>query len=416
MANINRIKILLVIVLLQFGCKEDEIKPAKKDIISKKYSLEIDNLSDPISINNKIDLLKVQIKNPWLVIREDNKLLPEDDLLLIDSIRTYDEAWAIGFNLINESLIGEFKIIFNQKQVVDHFSNFYFIGSYLDRPSIYRVNLISKDFELHWSKWGKDVLGLFRSIEKSDLFFTTALSIGRSGGFPYIIDARLYNLNRVSSTTKLIEKYGNGLQLSAGYIENDIFKSEFLLLDSLKSSNLIRRTSLYKKDLEINRTLDTFEVLSYKQQNNELRLKLSSKSFRFVLKVNSLKDSNNVSIIDNKRGLKQDLCKFIGEISSIKWSDDEKYLGIMIEEVMNSSDSIFASKNNLYMIETESLLVVKKVSGIIPEFLINSCLLFYTKLVDNIGTVHVYDLLNKQNYLTLNIDGGCGINSMSFIE
>ena len=203
--GLNEIFLILVTLVLLAACQKSE--PRKKN--AGEYSIalgEFKTYEKADSFSSKLNFTK-EIQ-PKIVQADQNRFL-----LTYGNFVTSFDAGKKAFELYNDSLINHYKIIKNNEGVVDLFANVFFVGKYLERPSIYNYNLITKQSKLFWSRWGRKVLSLAPSRDRNTIFITTALGYGQQGSFPYVREARLYMYSGEEGQVNEVYEFGNGLQL-----------------------------------------------------------------------------------------------------------------------------------------------------------------------------------------------------------
>lgn len=165
-------------------------------------------------------------------------------VLLFGSFKSSYDAGEKAFDLLTNHVIDNYKIFYNNDYTRDNFANIIFIAHYQSRPSLYSFNLISKKYQAMWSRWGRKVITVNHSYDRSAVFITTALSYGKVSGLPYLKDARLNYYSSKNDRVDEIAELGTGLQLYTYWENKDTFKINLTFPDSL-NSEIIRQKIIF---------------------------------------------------------------------------------------------------------------------------------------------------------------------------
>lgn len=240
--------IVLLIAILFFSCSSEKNKESIKvssKVKSTYYSFLLEENADSLALLKKW--------RPMFYRDTDAKLNLIEDVessgfkLFYGMYKNPLDAWTRGFSFYNDGLVSEIKLFENYKPYKEYFSEFLFVTDYQNRPAVYSYNLISKNNSMIFDRWGKKVLNLYSGPDFQNYIFTTALTFGRSGGFPYITDGRVYHYSKITRQIKELEKFGDGLRISSQWNNPDTFHVTFKMMDTINSSNIIEKDLSYNK-------------------------------------------------------------------------------------------------------------------------------------------------------------------------
>lgn len=224
-----------LITVLFIGCSNDKTEINKKSLYDSFFvQLTLENLSDLIAAKETL----TQAIGDTIFTIDDNHLL----IGMFDSFRAASDR---GFELHADNLIDEFEIFHNDSILNHDYYDLFFVGNDLGRPALYRTSLMEVKPNLIWSKWGREIIKLSPAKSRDNYFFTTCLTKGIRGSFPYIWDARLYNFDSKGEDIQLVQEFGRGLTLHSNWESDSTFTTYFTILDSLITSTVIQKIYSY---------------------------------------------------------------------------------------------------------------------------------------------------------------------------
>ncbi|NOX16900.1 MAG: hypothetical protein GXO87_01270 [Chlorobi bacterium] len=404
--------VVLPILFLSACSKKEENKTTKKVFYPKEYSLSL-TVKNKGNLNDSLIAANLDSAFYSLSVKPSDKI-KNRFAVRVDSISSYDAAWMQGFHFSEYFKLKDINIFKNKIKQEEKYREFYFVGDYLGRAALYSMDLFTRKTNLVWSRWGKPILKLFRQNESGGVYFTVAQKLSRRGGFPSIRRAQLFLFQKEKMSVRRIDYYGNGMQLKAGWISPNLFNTQFLLLDSLTNADVIKRTSDYDAAGNLLDTLTEKIALmsvSFKEKAPELKFEADSK--KIMIKFREREDTAIASVVDFLKGLKTDVFEFKGKIISTKWSGDENYfLMTTVDSVQTPADSVKRSVRNLFVVNLRNHKLLTVISGNLDEYLFHGKILVYDCWINGVKNITFYDLMRREEIMTLNFEGGCGINSI----
>lgn len=321
----------------------------------------------------------------------------------------YSSSFIAGkraFELFNKKLLHKYKIVKQGKLVTDQFANVLFIANYSGRPSLYNFNLLNREFKLIWSRWGRKVLSINRSNDRSSAFFITALSIKSNYSIPLINDARLYFYNADENNIEEVSFLGDGIQTYSYWESSDTFKVNFTYADSLKPQVIIQKIlSFDKSGKMLKQTYRKFDLIKDGfPKPPQIKPTVVSPRGRFQIRSIKENDKSYIYIRDVIKNAELLLIDYRGILNSIVWTDDEKYAFITI-----------ASNNNydMFIVDTENMRIRKKFTNLPDDnLLVHGNFLFFDEQINGFKNITIYDYVKNVVFYRIESLGNCSINSL----
>lgn len=394
-------KKILLLILIFTACTAD--KSEYSGINEKYYSVRIASKDEKTS-QDLIHKLSRSIADTVFNFEKDKKYITQ-----IGFYESVEEAADKGFELYADSLIDEYNIYHKDSLLENPYNDFYFVGRYLDRPSLYKLNLLSKKVDLEWSKWGRKIIEINRASDNKIIFIPAALSWGRRAGFPYITNMRLYFFNDTTKNVNFVRKFGNGLGVHSAWENDTTFALYFTVLDSFATSTVYQKKYEYDRKGRLTAQSDKkFDLLSDGIQFpdittlNPVSLNLT---YRYDL---TAKDSIYTLVLENIiDGSETEICSTRGQIITSKWTEDESFLFLRTSNIENSNST------DLLVVRTKENKLINKFNGVGEKnFVIRGNLLIFDDGFDKSSHIIFYRYKKNKIYHRIRLSGGCGVRSI----
>ncbi len=400
-------EIFCLFLLLIFVVNCDDIKLEEET--SNSYAI---NLGE-FKTYEEADIYKSKID---LQLWRDVKIEQADQtrfILLYGKFSSSFEAGKKAYELLSNQLITNYKVVKNNNNINDPFSSILFLAKYQSRPSVYKYNLLNKQSKLLWSRWGRKVLSINHSDDRSTAFIITALGYGKQGSFPYVRDVRLYLYNAEKDQVDEIAEFGNGLQLYSYWENKDTFKINITKPDSIQTEKIIQTIFAFDK-LGNKKYSTTREFLLTKDgfpKPPSQKLQMYSPTGTYQLRITEDENEKSIYLRDQKKRAEVLIAEVDENIKKLQWSPDEKYLFLIIDRSNKSS----SSKNELLIINATEKIVKRNFKGpIYKNLLVQGNLLFFDQQYEGILQITIYDFVTDIIFDEIRIAGGCGINDLTF--
>lgn len=398
--NIYKYFAALLVIIILCSCSGGDNDYNSQHTFSIRIRDEIDKSS--------ADSLLLNLKNE---IADSIYLVNDDDLYTIN-IGYFSSSLKAGeraFQLYSDSLIKKYDIYYGDSaKVYDEYRYIPFVGEDLNRPALYKYDLVRKKKWLIWSKWGRKIINFSYSQNFSPAYFLTALSYGRKAGFPFIIDVRAYKYNVADNTVKRMEKLGTGLQVFANSNSSGGYEVYFNILDSVNTSRIMQIKNIYDYNGEkINYEEIYFHILEEGYPvPPSLLPQLVSPSKNHYLKAEGEEDRISYFLNNYKKDKRDFIFSSALELSKVNWSGDEKYLMVSLK-----SPGADSQISKLLVINTENSVIKKEFenNGAV-NFIVHGDLLIFDNWNNGTSQITVYNYKKELIYDAISVFGGCGLN------
>lgn len=337
------------------------------------------------------------------------------DIVFGKYFNTYNAGEA-AFNLFADSLITNYSIMHDGKDVVDNFTNVLFVSRDEERTSIYSFNLINKKTNRIWGDWGEDVISLEQSPNKNICFFLTVNNYGKKGSMSSLTDTRLYNFCREQDKIKMVEYLKNGIQYYSYWNAKNRFMTSFTYLDSSNNQNVIQSIAVFDTTGEkVQSQLKTHNLLKDGYPNPPRRkLNYTSTMNKYIIFEKENGDKENELYV--KRTYTEEgylIVKTKGNLSDIAWSNDDKYLFFIYSDVKEVPKKRPKTERFLIIYDADSKKIIRKFDS--KDF--RSLSVYGRLLAVETGYgadsgIMFYDYLKDDIYQDILINGGCAIKNL----
>ena len=400
-----------ILAVFLASCSKDNKKPVHK-IKEGKYSVLLQGFSTPEAAGKSVDELKSKIKDSLAVIQFKQKSYG----VKIGIFPTSFAAGKRGFNLFLDSLISSYMIVKDDSVVFDEFNNVIFAARYEDIPSIYNFDLQHKKYSLSWYKWGNRVFSINRSWDNQKAFIAAAVGMGWKGGFPYILDAKIYLYDRASNNMQLLTELGKGVQLFTSWQTDDTFRVNFTDLDTFKTSLLTQKIFKYDPEGKLERQ----DTVKYDLLKDGFPLppaeaiELNSPDGRYTLEIKDKKNSTEFYVKDNDSDDSFFAASSKRKLYNAVWSDDSRFLFMVTTYFRGMKRQIPDNAfSELIVYDCKSQKAQRKFDkSRYKNFMLRGGLLIFDEGFGDSSKIIFYDYVRDIIYYTLAVPGGCGINSI----
>jgi hypothetical protein len=326
------------------------------------------------------------------------------------------EAGQSAFELLTKSLIAKnYKITRDGKRVLDSYANVLFVSKYLDRPSVFSFNLITKQTEVEWSSQVMKVASLNYAPDHSTAFITSVSTFGRKGGMNFIHDARVHLIKREEERNSELETLGEGVQLYTYWENRDTFKVNFSSIDSINSKIVVQ--TIYPFDVRGNEG-------SVRQRRYDLLRDgfpappgrtppMISPGSRFRFREVYSNGESYIYLRDFDEKSEQLTATIFGKIADGRWSEDGNYLFIVTDRSQGDGKDKLKINGELLIINAIEKKLIRIFSGFnYGNLLVHGKLLFFDERSDSDSRIEVYDYMRDKIIHTISMYRGCGLNNL----
>ncbi len=326
------------------------------------------------------------------------------------------EAGKDAFDFYSNSLIKKFKITRDGKPTLDEYSNVLFLSRYLDRPSVFNFNLITKQTEVEWSESGKKVVTLNHSDDHNSAFITTANRYGIQTGLRYIYNARVMLLKREEEQNQELAVLGKGVQIYTLWENRDTFKVNFTFIDSVDSRVAVQK--IFPFDLNGKAGIiqkRSFNLIrdGFPAPPRRLPIEISPNN-RFRFREVSSQGESYIYLRDFNEKSEQLTVTTKLKIIEGRWSEEGNYLYLVARpNGVGPQKQKSEPTGELFIIDAVQKKLVRKFSDFRYEnLLVHGKLLFFDERSDKISQIKVYDSKHDKILHIISMFGGCGLNNL----
>ena len=379
---------------------------------STTYSINIGEFSNLNSAKDFRIRLNRSIADSARIEKFNDKLYK----VLLGKYKSSYGAGKNAYNLNSKSLIGSYFIVKDRIETLDEFRNILFVARYLGRPSIFSLDIISKQTELIWSSQGEDVVSLNVSADRESAFITTAAAFSEKRNIPFIHGIDLFQLKREENEINNLGSFGNGVQLYTYWENKDTFKINVTSLDTTDSK-------------KVNQNIYAFDLLGKKQKVSQREFNLIHTGFplppnrvpqyaspnnRFQFRQINSNGDNDFYLKDVQERSEVLIASSKRKVQDARWADDSNYLFIITENsVLPYSPRKTQPTGELIVIDA----VQKKQIAVFNAFkygnlLVQGNFLIFDERLNDLSRINIFDFVRNKIYYRLVITGGCGLNNL----
>ncbi|MFA3782515.1 hypothetical protein ABRY23_05555 [Melioribacteraceae bacterium 4301-Me] len=415
------ILLLVLIAVLTFSCRKESKSSYEKSQLSSDtlrktffYSILLTSDFNKKAADSVVYNLKNKLEDTLIIKKQsDNKYA-----VFIGNFNDNYSAGKHAYELFEDSLISDYKIVKNDSVIFDLYSNIPFVANFENRPSVYNYSLLSNKYYLVWSKWGRKVINLNMTKNFELCFISTAMGMGWQGGFPYILDARIFIYRRLTGDIKEIDFLGQGLQLYTYWETPDTFKVNFTVLDSIHTNILIQKIiafndsgkKLYQIERKYNLLKDGFPYPPQIVPN------LISPNSRYNLNYEQTNSKNTFYLYDVQLNLRYEIIKSKYNLFNSDWTENGNYLFIMLQDKRSRGNNNGIKRALEFIIyNVVEKKIVRYFKGYkYKNYLINGNLVLFDQRNEHESKIVVYNFVKDHLINEIKLKSGVGLNNILF--
>ncbi|MEG8946010.1 hypothetical protein [Rosettibacter firmus] len=392
--------IAVYLLLISSGCNNKNEEQSK--FTYSIFLAEFKTLTKAYNYRNKLDknlIDSITIRN----------ISPDRYLILYGKYNSSFDAGYRAYDLFKKGLIKNYKIYYKDEYVKDLFANVLFIANYSGRPSIYNFNLVNKQTRPLWTRWGRKVLTLNYSKNKTEAFIITAKNYNVRNSIPYINDIGLLYYDGLKGEFQEVYTFGDGIQIYSYWETEDTFKVNITFSDSLKPEILIQK--IYSFD--ITGILTNIQQRYFNLQKDgfpkppKIKPVVISPKGRFQIRNIKEIEKEYIYLRDVIHNSEILIFESKGELKSIKWTDDEKYCMII------AADDITNNSGKIIIVDTNKMQIRNIYKGPLNQnLLVHGNFLFFEEEIGTTKQITIYDFNTNSIYYRIQFYDGCGLNNL----
>lgn len=299
----------------------------------------------------------------------------------------------------------------------------YFVGMISKAPGIYKFisknqapGKRDKNIIKFWTKKTEKVIKLSYSPDKKSIFFLTAEDFGKKAVIPYVIEVKLYKIDRDSSKVYFIKKIGSGLQVFTIWGQDKTFRIFLNSFDRNSADFVNQQISIFDgTGKEVSTNSKKFNILKqgYPQIEESLGITSSPGSKYSIFEVDSPKTA--IYLQSNSDGKAEQITSTNQKLKQADWSPDEKYV---IFSTANSPGNNKAasgsspgnSKYFIYSIKDKSIKSLN-ISGA-KNFIVIGGVIIFDKGYQQSSFIEIINIKTRERVYSIHLPGGCGLKNI----
>ncbi|MEW5843321.1 MAG: hypothetical protein AB1775_08665 [Bacteroidota bacterium] len=403
----NRQIILICIAAAFILSSCDRTKSGPED--SDTYSIKIGEFPD---INSAKDF-RIKLNRNIADSSRIEKFSDELYKVLLGKYKSSFGAAKNAYRLNSNGLIHTYSIMKGRHETLDEFRNVLFVARYLGRPSVFSVDIFSKQTELIWSSQNERVISMNTSGDRSIAFVTTATSYGVRSNLPYVHGVSVYQLQREASVMNKLKDIGDCAQLYTYWENSDTFKVNVTSIDTIDSRKIYQNVFPFDLSGKLNKVSERkFNLVTdgfplppnrepeYISPNNRFQFRTIATDSEYDCYIKDVQERSDVLVASSKR-----------KVLDARWSDDGDYLFIITENsVLPGSPKKTQPSGELIVINAvQKKLIADFNSFRYGNMLVQGNFLIFDERLNDLSRINIFDFVRNKIYYTLVIPGGCGL-------
>lgn len=292
------------------------------------------------------------------------------------------------------------------------FLDFYFVGNYAGRPSIFRYDHLTDKYKVFWHSEDERVIDLLISPDNKSGYFITKRKQRLKSSQPAIEKGKLYRIDFEIKKVESITQLEDGIQVIPFWIDNDRFTLVINSIDKTIASYINKNTQVYNRFGKLlSDNTDVYDLTKDGYPITKLpSLKYNSPNEMFS--VIEKKDSIIIRQQKSKKEIKIGISS--NKIINLGWADNNKHLILLLKsKEQQSQTSNDLEKTDLTIYDLQKKKIVKKFEtpGYKRFVLIGDFLIFDSGIGKD-SYIEIFKLESLSNYKTIKINGGCGLRNI----
>ncbi len=336
-----------------------------------------------------------------------NKLFMKYFMILIISIIILLSCSDVNKNDIDEDNLN--KEIENAQ--LSEFSDFYFVGNYAGKPSIYRYDHQTDKYKVFWHSNDERVIDLLISPDYKSCYFITKRKQRLKSSQPAIEKGRLYRIDLEIKKVESITQLEDGIQIIPFWIDNDRFTLVVNSIDKTIASYVNKNTQVYNRFGKL--LSDNTEVYDLTKDGYPIT-KLPAINFTSPNELFTVIEKNDSILVRQQKSKKEINTELSSKILKLAWAENNKHLIMLIK----SKDQEKLSTNNadktvlaIFDLQKKKAVKMFDTVGSNGFVLIGDFLIFEVGFGKD-SHIEIFKLESLSNHKIIKINGGCGLRNI----
>ena len=292
------------------------------------------------------------------------------------------------------------------------FKGFYFVGSYKNKPAIYRYDYKSDKYKVFWHSVDERVIDLLVSPDNKSAYFITKRQQRLKSSQPAIEKGKLYRIdfdvNKIESITQLEE----GIQVIPFWTDNDRFTLVINSIDKIIASYVNKNTQVYNRFGKL--LSDNTEIFDLTKDGYPIT-KFPALDYKSPNELFTLVERNDSIFIKQQKSNKEIQTDFSSKkILQLNWAENKKQLVLLIEsnEIVNQKTKN-ANEALVFVYDLQKKKTVKMFNATsYNRFVLIGDFLIFGSGFGKDSHIEIFKLESLTNFKIIKINGGCSLRGV----
>ena len=336
------------------------------------------------------------------------KLFMKYFMMLIFSLILFSSCGDDNQNDVDEDNLN--KEIENAK--LSEFSEFYFVGNYAGKPSIYVYDHETDKYKVFWHSDDERVIDLLISPDNKSGYFITKRKQRLQSSQPAIEKGRLYRIDFEVKKVESITQLEDGIQIIPFWMDNDRFTLVINSIDKTIASYVNKNIQVYNRFGKL--LSDNTEVYDLTKDGYPIT-KLPTINFTSPNELFTVVEKNDSLFVRQQKSQKEFKTGFLlTKIQQLAWAENNKHLIMLLaskEKGKQSTNDMGKSILTIFDLQKKKIVKMFDTVGSNRFVLIGDFLIFDNGFGKD-SHIEIFKLESQSNFKTIKINGGCGLRNI----
>lgn len=292
------------------------------------------------------------------------------------------------------------------------FLDFYFVGSYAGKPSIYLYDHLTDKHKVFWHSDNERVIDLLISPDNKSGYFITKRKQRLKSSQPAIEKGRLYRIDFEVKKVESITQLEDGIQVIPFWLDNDRFMLVINSIDKTIASYINKNTQVYNKFGKL--LSDNTEVYDLTKDGYPIT-KLPAPKYKSLNEMFSVSEKNDSIIVRQQKSQKEMKTGLSSKkLLQLGWADNNRQMIMLLQsKEQKSQSSLEVDKSQLLVYDLQKKKIVKKFETVgSNRFVLIGDFLIFDNSIGKDSYIKIFKLESLSDYKTIKINGGCSLRNI----
>lgn len=294
----------------------------------------------------------------------------------------------------------------------DEFKEFYFVGSYLNKPSIYRFDVVKNKTKVFWHDDDERVIDLLINDKRNAAFFITKRKQRLKSSQPAIEQGKLYHLDLETQKVVQITQLEDGIQIIPYWTDDDRFTLVVNSIDKTIASYINKNTQIYNRFGKL--LSDQNEIFDLTTHGYPITRvpspKFTSPNGLFIFR----EKNDSIMVVQSTGNIVISTGLVNQRIRNIGWAENNKHAILLLTEKDSSDKKVNVKRGTtLVIFDLQAKKIIKSFDqpGLKRFVLIGDFLIFESGFGKD-SFIEIFNLKSLKEFKKIKISGGCGIRNI----